>query len=175
MEHKYIYTGIGSRKTPPNILRLMTSIASVLEQRGGLLRSGGAEGADLAFENGVIDDRNKEIFVPRPNYRPGKPNDIVVRGNIWKEAMDLAASIHPAWHRCSDFARMLHARNCFQVLGADLKTPSNFVIYWAPINESGMVSGGTATAVNLAKKNGIRTLNLLDEDIVVAVRTKLGI
>lgn len=43
------YTGIGSRQTPPEILKMMTKIATQLESKGWVLRSGGAEGADEAF------------------------------------------------------------------------------------------------------------------------------
>ena len=48
------YTGIGSRETPTAILDLMIAIGGVLAQRGFTLRSGGADGADDAFEQGCI-------------------------------------------------------------------------------------------------------------------------
>lgn len=51
------YTGIGSRETPYEIQDLMKRIAFKLAENGWLLRSGGAEGADTAFENGWWDWR----------------------------------------------------------------------------------------------------------------------
>lgn len=55
-----LYAGIGSRETPRSILDLMTAIARKLEALGYTLRSGGATGADTAFEEGV--ERLKEIY-----------------------------------------------------------------------------------------------------------------
>lgn len=45
------YTGIGSRETPQEIQNLMFKIAQKLDSKY-ILRSGGADGADLAFEKG---------------------------------------------------------------------------------------------------------------------------
>ena len=42
-----IYTGIGSRKTPPGILAQMSELAAFLARSGWVLRSGGAPGADF--------------------------------------------------------------------------------------------------------------------------------
>lgn len=47
------YSGVDSRKTPPNILDLMTKVAQKLAGQGWVLPSGGADGADSAFETGV--------------------------------------------------------------------------------------------------------------------------
>ena len=65
MSNKF-YAGIGSRETPEHIQSIMTEIATLLERRRYVLRSGGAEGADLAFENGISISHNKEIY--RPDY-----------------------------------------------------------------------------------------------------------
>ena len=67
------------------------------------------------------------------------------------EAMKISAKYHPKWHLCSDFAKKLHGRNAFQVLGADLKTPSNFLICWTvdacqTHADRTIETGGTGTA-----------------------------
>lgn len=126
----FTYTGVGSRQTPADICKLMTKIASRLEKKNYTLRSGGAVGADSAFEKGV--EKLKEIYFA---------NDAT------EEAMKIASSFHPAWHRCKDYVRKLHARNVFQVLGKDLKTPSDFLICWTP---EGSGSGGTGQAIRIA-------------------------
>jgi hypothetical protein len=46
------YTGIGARRTPSDVLDLMHSLAMRLSG-GWVLRSGGADGADRAFEEGA--------------------------------------------------------------------------------------------------------------------------
>ena len=45
-----VYTGIGSRETPGLILALMGRISARMDRLGFTLRSGGADGADAAFE-----------------------------------------------------------------------------------------------------------------------------
>ena len=56
----FYYTGVGGRETPPHVLNLMTRIAQGLAKVGGILRSGGARGADSAFEAGA--GAAKDIF-----------------------------------------------------------------------------------------------------------------
>jgi hypothetical protein len=137
------YAGIGSREAPSDILLIMTEIAKLLEQKGYILRSGHAQGSDMAFEDGVQLAKNKEIF-----SRHVATCD---------EARAIAASIHPAWHNCSDYAKGCHGRNIYQVLGRDLKTPVSFVICWTP---EGKEIGGTRTAIVLAKRHKIPVYNL---------------
>ncbi len=52
------YAGIGSRKTPEEILVIMTHIAVRMRNLGWVLRSGCALGADTAFENGAGNLKN---------------------------------------------------------------------------------------------------------------------
>jgi hypothetical protein len=80
----------------------------------------------------------------------GKQGGIVVPET--PGATELAKSIHPAWRRLSLGARKLHIRNCYQVLGQDLRTPSSFILCWTP---DGSGSGGTGQAIRLAKERGI--------------------
>lgn len=47
------YTGVGSRNTPQDMMKLMTQVVTKPETLGYSLRSGAADGADTAFENGV--------------------------------------------------------------------------------------------------------------------------
>ena len=48
------YAGIGTRVTPPAVLERMTNIGMLLAMQGFVLRSGGARGADRAFEEGAV-------------------------------------------------------------------------------------------------------------------------
>jgi hypothetical protein len=137
------YTGVGSRSTPNHILEVMTNLAKKLATEGWTLRSGGAVGADSAFEYGVaLVGGDKEI------YYANQAN---------KASLEMASTIHPAWHRCTDYVRKLHARNCFQVLGRDLRTPSSFLVCWTL---GGADVGGTRTAIVLARNHNIEVINL---------------
>ena len=64
------------------------------------------------------------------------------------KAFEIAAKFHPAWDKLSQGAQKLHARNCHQVLGKDLKTLSSFIICYT---SKGNGSGGTGQALRIAK------------------------
>jgi hypothetical protein len=142
------YTGVGSRKTPKGILDLMTAISVYARSKGIILRSGGALGADTAFEKGA-----------------GSLKEIFYASDATPEAAAIAREFHPAWDRCSGYARKLHARNAFQVLGRGLDSPSLCLICWTP---DGCVShttrsqktGGTGTAISIAEKYNVKIYNL---------------
>lgn len=149
---KLKYGGIGSRSTPTPVGVVMTQIATFLEHEGYVLRSGGAKGADTFFENGVIEIANKEIYLPEKDFG-NHPSELF---GVDEEAMTIASKIHPAWHNCNPFAKMLHARNVYQVLGFNLDDPSKFILCWT---ENGKPIGGTRTAIKLAEKHGIPVFN----------------
>ena len=148
------YTGIGSRATPIDIQRQMTDYAKRLSLFGYVLRSGGAEGADTAFEIGAV---RKEIYLPWKNFNDNDSQHY----DVDDRALEIAKDIHPNWNACSEGARKLHGRNVYQVLGKDLNSPSEFVVFWAE-EEAGEVRGGTRTAVELAKQHDIPTYNLFN-------------
>lgn len=151
-----IYTGVGSRKTPKPILQIMRRLAIKLASEGWILRSGGATGADSAFAAGA--GSLATIFRPE---------------QATTNALSMAASVHPAWSRCPEPARRLHARNCFQVLGLNLDSPSRFLVCWTPDGEvSGadcsIKTGGTGMAIRLAEKYGVPIKNLARADHLAA-------
>lgn len=153
------YAGIGSRKTPPKAIRLMVLAGEIFAKEGLILRSGGADGADSAFEEGCDEAKgSKEIFLPWKGFN----NKSSLLFQPSQEAQEIASKIHPNWNACSNAARLLHSRNAHQILGENLKAPCAFVLFWAPEN-NGEVRGGTATAVNLARKHDIPCFNLSEE------------
>jgi len=149
------YAGIGSRETPHEVLSEMHRIGAFLAKRNFILRSGGADGADSAFEQACCSANGKmEIFLP---WRGFNNNKSPLYEQPSQEAILLASSIHPAWQNLSSAAKVLHARNCYQILGQSLDDPVDIVICWTP---AGAVVGGTATAIKLAVKYGIPVYNL---------------
>lgn len=151
---KEYYTGIGSRSTPLIILDIFEKLGYIFAKSNLILRSGGADGADSAFELGCnVFKGNKEIYLPWKNFN----NNNSKLYNIPNEAFIIAKKIHPNWNNLKDSVKKLHARNICQILGYDLKSPSKFVICWTP---EGKAIGGTATAINTAKIYGIPVFNL---------------
>ena len=155
-----IYAGIGSRKTPGNILEAMTDIASRLERAGWILRSGGADGADLAFEAGVSDPMDKEVYLPWRGFNKRQDWESCT-WNYTEEHERIAAEHHPKWMFLRHGVRRLHTRNVAQVLGADCGTPADAVVCWTSDGED---SGGTGQAIRIARAHGIPVFNLHDEE-----------
>ena len=142
LSRPYHYAGIGSRRTPDDVLEFMERTARGLAQAGWELRSGGARGADKAFERGA-GAKPKQIF--RPTDDP--------------KAAEIARDHHLAWGLCSPDAQALLARNAFVILGPELNDPVRFVLCWTddPPNR-----GGTNHACRIARAHGVPVINLHD-------------
>lgn len=150
----FIYTGIGSRETPLEHIQLFIRIAEYLASIGYTLRSGGANGADLAFEIGCDNNQGKkEIYIPW--YRFNNSDSMLF--HTPKECFNIAKEFHPNWDNLSDYAKKLHARNVCQILGQDLKTPTSFIVCYT---KDGKEVGGTAMAIRIAKSYNIPVFNV---------------
>lgn len=158
MTKTLIYAGIGSRSTPKHIQHQMASIAQQLSPNW-VLRSGHAEGADMAFEAGALAGKGAmEIFIPWFGFNGAPQNDPrYIRRTATQELADYSAQFHPAWDRCSDAAKLLHMRNACQILGAEGDNPVDLVICWT---EGGLGKGGTGQALRIAEANSIPVFDL---------------
>lgn len=171
------YTGIGSRDTPQEVLELMKKLAFTLALKGWILRSGGADGADSYFEKGfdeawclrnypdTLGESGKEIYIPWNGFN-NRFHDkwkvhcfLDLSSDVRKQAYNLVRQIPPAPDKLSKGVKLLHSRNMMQVLGKDLATSSKFLVCWAPVIGD-TITGGTRTAYELAKMNGIQCFNL---------------
>lgn len=158
------YAGIGSRETPVGVLRIMTSVANTLSTQGYVLRSGHADGADQAFEAGALDVC--EIYLPWKGFNGSSSNLYLDRlfaknPQLLTRLFDLSRELHPNWRACSPAVQKLHMRNALQILGADLKTPSEFVVCWT---RDGKIVGGTGQAIRIASHFEIPVWNLASEE-----------
>ena len=155
------YAGIGSRKTPIEVLPQIEKIGSFLARNSYALRSGGAKGADQNFEKGCdLFQGKKEIF---------HPDDLFFPLHTW--ATDLASEV--CWEypleKMKGYNIKLITRNMYQVFGLESsfeeRKPVDFVVYWSlgdPLMK-GSESGGTRYAVRVANQYGIPTFNLRTE------------
>lgn len=152
------YAGIGSRETPHAVLQQMYLIAQQLAPNW-LLRSGHADGADTAFELGALDAKGElEIFIPWFGFNGAPMNDKrYIRPRATQELADFAASFHPAWHKCSDPAKLLHMRNVCQVLGEHGDDPVDLLICWT---RQGYGNGGSGQAIRIARAYNIPVFDL---------------
>ena len=148
------YAGIGSRETPVWATNIMNALARKLESDGYILRSGGAEGADLAFERGT---ETKEIF--RPHHAT-------------TDALVLAEEFHPRWFELNDYVKRLHARNCQIILGENLDSPVKFTVCWT---KNGATLGGTGQAIRLCEHYKIPVFNIAIPETLTRFKKYLGI
>ena len=150
------YAGIGSRDTPILVQYLFTEIGRIFGSNKILLRSGRAFGADFAFETGCNKvGGKKEIFIPWKDYN--EAHEILVEDPHYISiAADIASNIHPAWNKLSSAAKKLHTRNVYQIAGAALNDPVDFVLCWT---QNSADVGGTRTAIVFARDLTIPVYN----------------
>ena len=150
------YCGIGSRNTPDEVLIQMHEVAFQLAKNGWTLRSGHADGADMAFELGAKAGKgNMEIYIPWRGFNGASDQCIWTKPT--EEDEQIAAKFHPAWDKLSSAAKLLMVRNTYQLFGNDYQTRSEFVICWTP---NGNGQGGTGQAIRMANHYGIPVFDL---------------
>lgn len=152
------YCGVGSRQTPPKVLTSMTDMAKTLENLGYTLRSGGAGGADTAFQEGV--DECAQIWLPWSSFSielqkkyPKHTYRVVSEKD--EEAMNSVDTFHPNGPLLKRPVRLLMARNFRQCCGKVLPN-SEFVICWT---KDGNDTGGTGQAIRIARSLNIPVYN----------------
>ena len=162
------YAGIGARKTPPEILKIMADVAEALASVGWSLSSGGqGKGADNAFELGC--DRvngGKRIFLPWPKFC-GRDSEY---DEPTYDSMLIASQFHPRWGGLEKGVKKLFARNVHVILGPNLVPFEyvKFVLCWTP---EAKITGGTGHAIRIAEKYGIPSIwNLAEERAVDRVK-----
>jgi hypothetical protein len=163
------YSGIGSRNVPEHMEAEIEKISQALHLRGYILRSGGANGCDLAFERRA--GQRKQIFLPWADFNKSD-SELILSNPIPTPVSDIASLYHPAWDRLSQQSKCFMSRNVYQVLGETLDDPVDFVVCYT---EDGCEShakrtrktGGTGQAISIASELGIRVYNIANTQSLV--------
>lgn len=151
------YAGIGARLTPIEIRNGIQKLAERLALQEWHLATGGAMGADRAFELGAPVSQ-RTIYLPWPGYNWHEGMDCVTLSeDTAKAAAEIAKYLHPAWAKCSSMARKFHVRNVAILLGPDLDEPVDAVIAWTL---GGTINGGTSMGLWVAAEYDIPKFNL---------------
>jgi hypothetical protein len=154
------YVGVGARNTPPQVLDWMERTGEMLARYGYTLRSGGAFGADSAFEKGC--DKafgKKEIFLPWKGFQY-KEGIVVSEDDSF--AFHLAENFHPAWDKLSPAAKKLMARNTRQIFGPpgeSLECCEERSAFLVCYTDGGQIKGGTGQALRMAEALKIPIFN----------------
>jgi hypothetical protein len=160
------YAGIGSRETPDEVCDLMKEIANRLKILGYTLRSGGAVGADKAFESGAgrkiifgVDSAAVEENSNKTTIDYSQDDCLFMDGFVHK--------FHPMPSAIGRKGWKLLRRNTLQIVQHNLQNlqlPAvDFVVCWTPdgsIDGSKKSSGGTGQALRIASQYGIPVFNL---------------
>jgi hypothetical protein len=170
-----IIAGIGSRQTPESIMAEMTRIGTWCKLNKILVRSGHAEGADWAFEQGAQD--SCIAFVPWAGFN----SQLTSKAKQWTpeytdELMKTVDQFHPTPERLSPAVRKIMARNACQILGKDsLSDMTQAVVCWT---KNASEDGGTAQAIKIAKYHNVPVYNMAlteynNADIMIKILQKL--
>ena len=150
-----IYAGIGATETPEDVKNTMIRIGKSLALRGHILRSGGARGADTAFEQGCDAAGGQKII-----YKADTAYS--------EAAMALAVLHHPMGEGLRNYPhRGYLIRDGYQVVGKKLDQPSDFVVCWTDDGSEGETTRktrGTGQALRIAYSLGIPIFNLRNAD-----------
>lgn len=181
------YTGVGSRNLTPSQLSLLEEIGKVMASKGFTLRSGGADGADIAFQKGAcsVNPTKTEIWIPWKTFNNlplsqeslSQANYVTISQEQTEKAGQWLCDtgIMPWWSNCKQSVQKLHSRNVHQVVGrgkdeetssgnCSSATLSKVCIYAAEEDEKGNVKGGTRTAVMASRFLNIPTYNILIDE-----------
>lgn len=156
------YAGIGHRdlrgfhepNTNEPVENVMAWIAGELEKLGYTLNSGGAKGADTAFEYGVKEPAHKNIFHPE---------------DATEITRAIAQELHPAHERLHGHPLDLYARNTNQIFGRNLDNTVDFVVCYTKDGcEShetrSRETGGTGQSIEMATRKGAKVFNMKNPD-----------
>lgn len=155
MTDKKFYAGIGSRETPLPIQQKMFELGKVLAQSGWILRSGGAQGADTAFEKGCdsVNKDLKEIF---------KADD--AEEWAFEEVLKFIPANRPPFHTWKPYTQALVARDMMQVKGRHQEALVKFVACWTLANLND--GGGTGYAMRCGDYYNIPIFNFQEEGVI---------
>lgn len=178
------YAGIGSRRTPATTLQLIEALAGSVAAQGWTVRTGLSPGADQAFYRGALSRAGSvELYLPWPGFEAharmsGEGSRVRALERPSQAAYELAARFYRAWERppwseLDAGAKALLARDCHQVLGAQLDSPAACVVCWTTdggLDGDDPRAGGTGQALRVASHHGIPVFNLARPEHAQRVR-----
>ena len=162
-----IIAGVGSAKTPQDILDIMTQIAKRVKDDGGWVRTGHFKGADQAFQRGA--GKNSVVYLPYLDFNaniPMQTQNFMDLGKVreldpevHRFATHSVYKYHPAYKGLGHEAKIRLAVSYLQILG--LKgVPVDAVVCWTENYKNGRPKGVASQTVRIAEDYGIPVINL---------------
>lgn len=162
---------IGSRGLSAQELDLCRELGKLVVGAGHELHSGNAPGADQAYARGGNEVDPSRVFLHLPwdgfekrSIQPANRVEVYPFGNM-RFYVDIAAASHPYWSRLKSGVRRLHTRN------ASILVPHqqavDVCVAWPSSKPGG---GGTGQGMRIAKRLGIRLIDLTRTDPLQVIR-----
>jgi hypothetical protein len=152
------YAGIGARDIPHIVYETMENLGFLMAEDDWTLRSGHADGSDIAFERGCdTAGGKKEIYLPKKGFNGSKgaftplgPEYYELAGRFYGidpgQEPFKSASENKAWKSMPSWVTKFHARNTQQIFGKNLDSMVDTVLCYT---ENARWKGGTAMALRL--------------------------
>lgn len=155
--HAIIITIVGSREAPQAACEFMAQQSLLLRANDIIVRTGDAS---RGIDDSVVNSCNY-YQATHPDEMVMMATDVNLEVYTARDSVDdvlahkMASKYHPVWENLTDYAKLLHARNCYQIAGLKLDRPSNAVLCWTPDGithhkQRSAKTGGTGTAISVA-------------------------
>jgi hypothetical protein len=162
-----VYAGIGARVIPEEIRAKFWTIGNRMAYYGWTLRSGGAPGADSAFEAGCdVANGSKEIYLPWKGFNKST-SLLYLERPINPRLIAIAKQLYSRWDDGAEGTRKLHTRNVQQILGKEALNASEYsrfvCCYTDRSYKDVQAIGGTMFGIKLAEMHNIPVFNFFLE------------
>lgn len=158
-----VYIGLPGESMEDKDYRLIVKLAAMMEGCGWVLRTGYESVSQNPFEQGVVNNYSKSVYVPpsmlNRNQKASGCRYSYEKLDNWNEALGLAASRFPCRETIETDLLHVMASYHFLVLGPQLNRPADLVI---TCDRTGQ--GYIRWAVELAKESGVKVYNLAQND-----------
>jgi hypothetical protein len=154
-----IITIVGSREAPQAACEFMAQQSLLLRANDIIVRTGDAS---RGIDDSVVNSCNY-YMATHPDemvmMATGTNLEVYTANDSVNDAVahTMASKYHPVWNNLTEYAKLLHARNCYQVAGLNLNRPSNALLCWTPDGithhkKRSVKTGGTGTAISVASE-----------------------
>lgn len=161
------FAGIGSRRTPEDMLTMMYNICQLLGKDGYTCDTGACIGPDQKCAEGtLVGGGNVHLYLPWRTYElewadkmretyHARMKHTILDERYHLDAME-SVKLHPKYGILKHSYKLLHGRNYLII---HPEKPVEFILCWTP---GGLIDGGTGQALRIAERYGIKVYNLGD-------------
>jgi hypothetical protein len=143
----------------------MVEIGMLMAVRGGILRSGAADGSDTNFEVGCDALFGaKEIYLPYNGFNDRKADgkSVLIEPVKGPHQIELIKKYHTGYDYMGKFGQQAMLRNALQQFGRNLDDPVGIVILHQA-SKNPKKQGGTGQGMRMARGEGIPLIDLNDD------------